>query len=64
MIAISTLLWAALAAFGVLLACFGALGRFAAGMSSASDDGTAKRGCQTFLIGAVLVVAGLYGVLT
>jgi hypothetical protein len=48
---------------GLLMAAFGALMTFAAGMSDAAADGTAGRGCAVFVVGVALVVACVWGLL-
>jgi hypothetical protein len=55
-ITIGGLLFSIGAFVGLLMAAFGLLMVFAAGMSDASDDGTGGQGCVVFIIGVVLLI--------
>jgi hypothetical protein len=46
---------------GLLMAAFGALLTFAAGMSDAGDDSTGATGCALFVAGAACTIGCLIG---
>jgi hypothetical protein len=60
-ITIGGLLLSVGALIGIGMFLFGGLMFFAAGMSDADDDGTAKQGCIVFALGAALTIGCLIG---